>query len=58
MQTRFKFIARHARGKLRRTFARWALNARSVALDQAFAPKPILTPDSMTVLGLLKLVNL
>ena len=58
VQTRFKFIARQARGKVRRTFARWALNARSVALNQAYAPKPVLTPDSMTLLGLLKLVNL
>ena len=58
LETRFKLIARHVRAKLRRTFARWALNARSVSLDEAFAPKPVLTPDSMTVLGVLKLINL
>ena len=58
LQTRIKFIARHARGKIRRTFARWALNARSATLVQAFVPKPILTPDSMTMLGVLKLQNL
>lgn len=58
VKTRFKFIAKHVKGQLRRAFSRWALNARSVALDYAFAPKPVLTPDSMTVLGILKLVNL
>jgi len=58
VKTRFRFIARHARAKLRRAFARWTLYARSTAFDLAFAPKPVLSQESMTLLGLLKLENL
>lgn len=58
LETRFKFIAKQARGKVLRAFARWALTTRSIAMEQAFAPKPVLTPDSMTFLALLKLCNL
>ena len=55
VKMRFRFIARHVRSQLRRSFSRWIHNARSVALDQAFAPRPVLTAESMTTLGLLKL---
>ena len=55
VKLRFKFIAKHARAKLRRAFLRWVLNARMVSYDRAFAPKPVLTPESMALLGFLKL---
>lgn len=57
LEFRFRFIARLVRARIRRAFARWALNARSLTLDNAYAPKPVLTQDSLTTLRLLKLIN-
>ena len=58
VETRFRFIARHVRSELKRAFARWLLQTRTIAQTQALMPKPILTPDSVTLLGVLKLHNL
>ena len=58
VETRFRFIAKQVQGKLRRAIARWLLNARIVAQHQALLPKPILTPESMSQMALLKLHNM
>ena len=31
VEVRFKFIAKHVRGQLRRAFARWQLNSKAIA---------------------------
>ena len=58
VERRFKFIAHHVRSLARRAFTKWALNARTVGLEQAFTPKPVLTPNSMTLWALLKLQSM